>query len=110
MWPNGLSQLFERRRPLSARTSRHLPRCEALESREAPAVTVIDFGAGFTPGGMPSGFVTEGDLLLTSGPYQRQAVVAPTRVDVRAFQTSFVFRQDGGSGSIGDGLTFAVVG
>lgn len=107
---HGMSNLFDRRHTLTARTIRRRPRCEALESREAPSVTVIDFGAGFTPGAMPGMSVTDGDLLLTSGPYQRQAVFAPTRVDVRAFQTSFVFRQDGGSGPIGDGLTFVVAG
>jgi hypothetical protein len=95
------------RRPQGARL-----RCDALEPRETPAATtVLDFGTGFTPlrltGGLSAGYDT-GELLLTTGPYQRIAVFAPTRVNVRAFHTSFVFRQDGGPGPIGDGFTFAL--
>jgi phosphatidylethanolamine-binding protein (PEBP) family uncharacterized protein len=89
-------------------------RCDTLEARIAPAVTpVIDFAAGFTearlPGGLPAGYA-DGDLLLTNGPFQAAAVWAPTRVDVRAFQTSFVFRLDGETGRLGDGFTFALTG
>ncbi|HKB05024.1 MAG TPA: PKD domain-containing protein [Gemmataceae bacterium] len=97
-----------RRRPQFSRL-----RYDALEPRETPAVTVIDFGTGFTPSRLPGGLTVgyaDGDLLLTDGPYQTRAVFAPTRVDVRAFQTSFVFHQTGGPGPIGDGLTFAVAG
>ena len=74
-------------------------RCDALEPRLAPAAApVIDFAAGFTeaglPGGRPAGYA-DGDLLLTDGPFQARAVWAPTPVDLRAFQTSFVFRLEG---------------
>src|SRR5690242_971137 len=88
-------------------------RCDALEPRENPAA--LDFGAGFTPdrlpGGLPAGYAA-GDLLLTDGPHQARAVWAPTPVDVRAFQTSFVFQpgedDPAANGSKGDGLTFAL--
>src|SRR4051812_29897186 len=89
-------------------------RCDTLEPRLTPAADpVIDFAAGFTesglPGGRPAGYA-DGDLLLTDGPFQANAVWAPTRVDLRAFQTSFVFRLDGEPGRLGDGLTFALAG
>jgi Legume lectin domain/Bacterial lectin len=89
-------------------------RYDALEPRVTPAGTpAINFEAGFTadriPGGMPGGYA-DGDLLLTDGPYQARAVFAPTRVDVRAFHTSFAFRVDGTAGPLGDGFTFALTG
>ena len=89
-------------------------RCHKLEPRDAPAA--LDFGAGFTPdrlpGGLPAGYAA-GDLLLTDGPHQARAVWAPAPVDVRAFQTSFVFQpgddDPATNGAKGDGLTFALV-
>jgi hypothetical protein len=88
--------------------------CHSLEPRETPAA--INFGAGFSadglPGGLPAGYAT-GELLLTDGPHQAAAVWAPTPVDVRAFQTSFVFQpgvdDPATNGAKGDGLTFALV-
>jgi hypothetical protein len=88
--------------------------CHPLEPRETPAA--INFGAGFSadglPGGLPAGYAT-GELLLTDGPHQAAAVWAPTPVDVRAFQTSFVFQpgvdDPATNGAKGDGLTFALV-
>ena len=87
-------------------------RCDALEPRLTPAAApVLDFGGGFTqsglPGGVPAGYAAN-DLLLTDEPFQATAVWAPTRVDLRAFQTSFVFRLDGEPGRLGDGFTFAL--
>ena len=81
-------------RPLSPRL-----RCDALESRVTPA-TILDLGTPDTPG----------PLLLTDGPFQARAAWAPTPVDVRAFHTSFVFRQDGEPAQKGDGFTFALTG
>src|SRR3954453_10609485 len=89
-------------------------RCDTLEPRETPAATqVIDFAAGFTPGRLPGGIPAGYDsrsLLLTDGRDQARAVFAATRVDVRAFETSFLFRVDAPAGSKGDGLTFALTG
>ena len=89
-------------------------RCEALEHRDTPAaVTVIDFGAGFTQAGsfrgMPFGYSAP-DLLLTDGPFQARAAWAPDRVHVGSFRTSFVFRLEGEPGRLGDGFTFALTG
>ena len=89
-------------------------RVDLLEPRETPAVTpVIDFAGGFTadriPGGIPAGYVV-GDLLLTDGLHQARSVFAPTRVDVRAFETSFAFRIGDLAGPKGDGFTFALTG
>jgi sugar lactone lactonase YvrE len=100
--------------PLARRRRFPRLRFDALEPRETPAATqVIDFAAGFTPdllpGGIPAGYDSR-DLVLTDGPYQARAVFAPTRVDVRAFHTSFTFRVEGPAGPLGDGFTFALTG
>src|SRR5262245_31967002 len=89
-------------------------RLDRLEQRETPAVTpVIDFAGGFTadrlPGGIPARYVV-GDLLLTDGLHQARSVFSPTRVDVRAFETSFAFRVGDLTGPKGDGFTFALTG
>src|SRR5262249_48165308 len=66
---------------------------------------------GFTTPGM-SGNFADGQLLLTTGPYQSVASWNRMRVDVRAFHTSFVFQQgdpDPASNvQKGDGFTFAL--
>ena len=91
-------------------------RCNALEPRVTPAgIEVIDFDHGFTPYGMTGGPMTvsaDGDLVLTNGPQQQPANWTKTRVDVRAFHTSFVFQQGDDNPetywSKGDGFTFAL--
>jgi hypothetical protein len=96
--------------------TRHAPfarlRCDELERRENPAtVTVLDYEAGFAGADALRGRApgdTGGDLLLTDGPFQARAVWAPDRVPVGAFETSFVFRQEGEPGRLGDGFTFAI--
>src|SRR5262245_47540754 len=83
---------------------------QTLEPRETPAdVPIIDFSSGFTKPGMSGGYA-DGQLLLTNGPYQGIAFWNRTRVDVRAFHTSFVFQQGdaASNGPIGDGFTFAL--
>jgi hypothetical protein len=115
MWANGMSKLFKCCRLLSTRTIRHLPRCEALEPRETPsAATVIDFSNGFpafATGGMSARY-EDAKVLLTDGPFQSMAAWATARVDIGAFETSFVFQQGDDDPasywSKGDGLTFAV--
>jgi hypothetical protein len=88
-------------------------RCIQLERRDTPAVTVLDYGSGFTGAdtfrGRPPG-VPANELLLTDGPFQARSVWAPDRVAVGAFETSFVFRQEGDPGRLGDGFTFALAG
>jgi hypothetical protein len=85
-----------------------------LEPRENPAgVTVLDYGNGFAGADTLRGRAPGdrgNDLLLTDGPFQGRAVWAPRRVDIGAFETSFVFRQEGEPGRLGDGLTFALTG
>ena len=90
------------------------PRCDELEPRETPAaVTVVDYAGGFTGGdefrGLPTPSTSD-DLVLTDGPFQARAVWVPDRVHVGAFETSFVFRQEGEPGRLGDGFTFALTG
>jgi hypothetical protein len=93
-------------------------RCDALETRVTPAsVRVIDFDTGFVPyrmTGVPFARFADGDLILTDGPYQQLTAWTKTRVDVRAFHTSFVFRQGGDNPdeywAKGDGFTFALAG
>ena len=87
-------------------------RHDILEPRETPAdIAVIDFGSGFTTPGM-SGNFADGQLLLTTGPYQSVASWNRMRVDVRAFHTSFVFQQSdadvASDSAVGDGFTFAL--
>ena len=91
-------------------------RCNALEPRVTPAgIEVIDFEHGFTPYGMTGGPMTvsaNGELVLSNGPRQQSANWTKTRVDVRAFHTSFVFQQGDDDPetywSKGDGFTFAL--
>jgi len=93
-------------------------RCDLLEPRVTPAgIEVIDFEHGFTPYGMTGGPMTvstNGELLLSNGPQQQSANWTKTRVDVRAFHTSFVFQQGDDDPetfwSKGDGFTFALAG
>src|SRR6478752_6423750 len=90
------------------------PRCDELEPRQTPAaVTVVDYAGGFAGGdefrGLPTP-PTSDDLVLTDGPFQARAVWVPDRVHVGAFETSFVFRQEGEPGRLGDGFTFALTG
>src|SRR5688500_6464349 len=70
-------------------------RCESHESRVVPAAQAIGFGAEFTadklPGGLAAGHAA-GNVLRTNGPHQARAAWAPSPVDVRWFETSFVFQ------------------
>src|SRR5262245_58229520 len=93
------------RRPRSAQLT-----CNTVEPRITPAdLPVIDFGSGFTTPGMSGGY-DDGDLLLTSDRFQSAAYWYRSRVDVRAFHTSFVFQQGdpAARGQVGDGFTFAL--
>jgi Legume lectin domain/Bacterial lectin len=87
--------------------------CDALEPRETPAgIRVIDFENGFTPGRMTGINLRyeDGALVLMDNPFQTDAALAQTRVDVRAFHTSFVFQQGednpASNWAKGDGFTF----
>ena len=93
--------------------------CDALEPRVTPAaVPVIDFHDGFSGphgaeiyAGPPKGHAP-GQLVLTGGPHQGAAAWDRIRVDVRAFQTTFIFQQGDADPatywSKGDGFTFAL--
>jgi hypothetical protein len=84
-----------------------------LYTIQSGATSAINFGSGFTPGGMnfvgKSVSLNGTRLRLTNSGYTEAAAAwYPTPVNVQAFSTDFSFQQVPGSNPIADGMTFTI--